>query len=105
MTTWDEILLIPEKIVKGRTGATAKHPQMDDARTVNARVESVYMQEYYTALAAGKTITVRFILYRAEWNGEMLVRYKGQDYRVVRKYEPMKHIDLIELYCAAAEGQ
>ena len=57
------------------------------ARTVMCTVESVSRTEFYNALNSGVTPEYVFRLTLAEdYQGERLVEYHGQTYRVVRTY-------------------
>lgn len=100
----DEITLIPQETKKSSTGATYQDPKRDEARSAFATVENASMTEYYTAVAAGKKTELKATLYAAEYEGETLIGYDGKEYRVVRTYRPKNRMDMIELYCEAAEG-
>ena len=59
----------------------------ETARTVYCTVQSVSRSEFYTALNAGVQPEYVFCLALAEdYQGERVVRYKGQKFRVVRTY-------------------
>ena len=74
----------------------------ETARTVYCTVRSVTRSEFYTALNAGVQPEVVFVLTLAEdYQGERVVRWKGQKYRIVRTY--MTADDGIEITCERAD--
>ena len=74
----------------------------ETARKVYCTVESVSRSEFYTALNAGIRPEYVFRLALAEdYQGERVVRYKGQKFRIIRTY--MTSDDGIELTCERSD--
>ena len=74
----------------------------ETARTVYCTVQSVSRSEFYNALNAGVQPEYVFVLALAEdYQGERVVRYKGQKFRVVRTY--MTSDDGIEITCERSD--
>ena len=74
----------------------------ETARTVYCTVQSVSRSEFYTALNAGVQPEWVFVLALAEdYQGERVVRYRGQKLRVVRTY--MTADDGIEITCERSD--
>ena len=74
----------------------------ETARQVYCTVESVSRSEFYTALNAGIRPEYVFRLALAEdYQGERVVRYKGQKFRIIRTY--MTSDDGIELTCERSD--
>lgn len=74
----------------------------ETARTVYCTVQSVSRSEFYTALNAGVQPEFVFKLELAEdYQGERVVRYKGQRLRVVRTY--VTEDDGIEITCERSD--
>lgn len=64
-------------------------------RTVYADVESVGMNEFFTAKTAGLEPEVRFVLTDySEYHGERLVEWENVKYRVIRTYVSAYKIEL-----------
>ena len=74
----------------------------EHARTVYCTVSSVRRIEFYNALNAGVQPEWVFTLALAEdYQGERIVRYKGQKLRVVRTY--VNEEDGIEITCERSD--
>ena len=74
----------------------------ETARTVYCTVQSVSRSEFYTAMNAGIQPEWVFVLALAEdYQGERVVRYKGQKLRVVRTY--VNEEDGIEITCERSD--
>jgi len=74
----------------------------ETARTVYCTVQSVSRSEFYTALNAGVQPEWVFVLALAEdYQGERIVRYRGQKLRVVRTY--VTEEDGIEITCERSD--
>ena len=70
----------------------------ETARRVYCEVRSVNRQEFYAGMNAGVQPEYVFYLALAEdYQGERVVRYKGQKFRVIRTY--MTDDDGIEITC------
>lgn len=75
----------------------------ETARTVMCNVRSVTRSEFYNALNAGVMPEYVFVLALAEdYQGERIVRYKGQKFRVVRTY--VTEEDGIEITCERSDA-
>lgn len=70
----------------------------ETARTVYCTVRSVTRSEFYNALNAGVQPEYVFVLALSdEYQGERVVRYHGQKFRIVRTY--VTEDDSIEITC------
>lgn len=70
---------------------------------VFAKKESTYGEEFYAAGQAGIAAKYKFIVNRADYNGEAEVEYNGERYPVYRTYEK-KRSEEIELHCSERVG-
>ena len=89
------------------TEAASEHGVHDavteTARTVYCTVRSVTRSEFYNALNAGVQPEYVFVLALAEdYQGERIVRYHGQKFRVIRTY--MTEDDGIEITCERSDA-
>ena len=74
-------------ITENRSGHGVHEAVTDTARTVMCTVESVTRTEFYNAMNAGIRPEYVFRLALAEdYQGERLVKFHGQKFRVVRTY-------------------
>ena len=74
-------------ITETRSGHGVHEAVTETARTVYCTVQSVTRSEYYTALNAGIMPEYVFRLSLAEdYQGERVVRFRGQRFRVIRTY-------------------
>ena len=74
----------------------------ETARTVYCTVQSVTRTEFYNALNAGIQPEYVFALALAEdYQGERVVRYRGQKYRIIRTY--LTDDDGIEITCERSD--
>ena len=74
-------------ITEHRSGHGVHEAVTETARTVYCTVQSVTRSEYYTALNAGIMPEFVFRLSLAEdYQGERVVRFRGQRFRVIRTY-------------------
>lgn len=88
------------------TENAAKHgvhtPVTETAREVYCTVQSASRSEFYTAMNAGIQPEYVFKLVLAEdYQGERVVRYNGQKFRVIRTY--MTEDDGIEITCGRSD--
>ena len=94
----DVIDLITESAAAHGVHATVT----EHARTVYCTVQSVSRSEFYNAMNAGVRPEWVFVLALAEdYQGERVVRYKGQRLRVVRTY--VTEDDGIEITCERSD--
>ena len=90
-------------LIKETASAHGVHQAVtEEARTVYCTVRSVSRSEFYNAMNAGIQPEYVFVLALAEdYQGERVVRYKGQKLRVVRTY--MTADDGIEITCERSD--
>ena len=89
-------------ITENRSAHGVHDTVTEEARTVYCTVRSVTRNEFYNALNAGVQPEYVFVLALAEdYQGERIVRYRGQRYRVVRTY--MTDDDGIEITCERSD--
>lgn len=83
---------------KGATGAPNQIIRQTD-REVFARVGSASMREAYAAKTIGRDVSLRVVIYRADYDGETELTHAGERYTIFRTYEDDARRDLVELYC------
>ena len=90
-------------LIKETASAHGVHQAVtEEARTVYCTVRSVSRSEFYNAMNAGIQPEYVFVLALAEdYQGERVVRYKGQKLRVVRTYKTAD--DGIEITCERSD--
>jgi SPP1 family predicted phage head-tail adaptor len=90
-------------LVTENAGTHGVHDTVTEtARTVFCTVQSVTRNEFYNAMNAGVQPEWVFVLALAEdYQGERVVRYKGQKLRVVRTY--VTEDDGIEITCERSD--
>lgn len=67
----------------------------ETARGVFAKLGSIGQKEFYQAHAAGLQPELKFVLADyLDYNGETLVEYNGQRYRVLRTYRAGQELEL-----------
>lgn len=71
-------------------------------RDVFAQVQSVNASEWFEGGRNGLNPEYRFTLFKYDYDGEQIVRYKGTVYQIYRTYE--RRDDEIELYCEKRKG-
>lgn len=90
-------------LIKETASAHGVHDSVtESARTVYCTVQSVTRSEFYNALNAG--VQPEFVFKLAlsdDYQGERVVRYHGQRFRVVRTY--MTSDDGIEITCERSD--
>lgn len=74
-----------------------RNPQAEAKTTVFANQKSVGYSEFYKAAQAGYETTLKFDVYKAEYDGQKLAEYNGKRYRILRTYEDPKRPDELEL--------
>lgn len=68
----------------------------DSRRDVFVNVRSVTSQEFFEANQAGMQPQLEFIMFGPDYEGERIVEYKGERYKVYRTY--IRTTDMLELY-------
>ena len=71
-------------------------------RNVFAQVNSVTASEFFDGGRNGLNPEYRFVVFFADYNGERIVRYKGESYAVYRTYHA--RADALELYVERKGG-
>lgn len=67
-------------------------------RPVCVGVKSVQRSEFYQAAGAGMRPEIVFVMWVREYNNEEAVKYKGDEYKVIRTFNPNK--EDLELICS-----
>lgn len=83
-------------------------------QTILCRVAEVGSTEFYQAKATDLKPAIKFIVKQFEYSGEKIVRFDGQDYRVMRTYTEVSRgkvyrqialkFDEVELTCEKVVG-
>lgn len=68
-----------------------------------AKAQSVKTNEFYSAVEAGLTPSVEFVVKRLNYNGEQEVEWEGVRYYVIRTIDPKSKFDIV-LVCAKKIG-
>lgn len=99
----DRIRLIPvdEGIEKGNI---TRETQESSARDVYGHCYSVGEREFYDATQAGYELDLKVRLWALDYNGERLLEWSGERYRVVREYRDREH-RTVELTCEKVKGR
>lgn len=95
----DVINLISSQWTKDANGVNRK---VDTSRQVYCNVRSVTQTEFYQASQLGFKPEYRFIVFKYDYQNEMIIEYKGVRYSVYRTY--FAENDLIELTAQKAAG-
>ena len=95
----DEITLISEITTPGEPGNAGESKTLK--ATVWANKKQAKSSEFYKAAAIGKTLTAVFEVHTEDYNGEMLIEYEGQLYRVERTFKTTP--ETIEISCTDAK--
>lgn len=93
------INLISSQWTKDENGVNRK---TDTSRQVFCNVRSVSQSEFYQASQAGLKPEYRFIVFKYDYQDEMILEYKGTRYSVIRSY--FAENDLIELTAQRTAG-
>lgn len=72
------------------------------SRDVIAEIMSQSRSEFFSAAQIGVSADIAFKLSQFDYDGELQLTYKGQNYRIYRKYEPDENY--IELYAELTTG-
>lgn len=95
----DIIKLISSSWVKDANGVNRK---AETSRQVFCNVRSVTQSEFYQAAQMGIKPEYRFIMFKYDYQNEMIIEYNGVRYSVYRTY--FAEDDLIELNAQKAAG-
>lgn len=91
----DTITLIAEATGQDTDGYQAAVPTKTE---IYANVKSVRRTEFYEALRSGITAAVVFDIFAHDYDGQRLIEYDGEVYKVERAYQTK--IDRLELTCS-----
>ncbi len=69
---------------------------------VFADAQSVYREEHYSALAAGRKVERTFVVHAEDYSGQMVVVHESKEYRVERA--PAKGLGDVVLICSLLEA-
>lgn len=99
----DAITLIPvdEGIEKGNI---TRDVQEQQARSVFGRAYSVGEREFYDAAQAGFELSLKVAVWAWDYQGERLLEWNGERYRVARIYQDRDHRK-VELTCEKVKGR
>lgn len=95
----DQLTLITQTWQNDSYGIQRKTEQ---TQTVFCNASSIGSGEFYTAAQTGLQPQYRFIVLAAEYNGQTLLQYKGEDLSVYRTYR--RSVDYVELYTEKRQG-
>lgn len=101
--TYDhELTLIRQTIPKDSNGNPLTdgigNPIINEVKTVIlCGLKSVSRNEFYNAAAAGLKPEIVFVVHGYEYNGERIVEFEDNRYRVIRTY--MTDFEEVELVC------
>lgn len=99
----DKIRLIPvdEGVEKGNI---TREVQVEQARDVLGRCYSVGEREFYDAAQAGYELAIKVAVWAWDYQGERLLEWEGERYRVARIYRDRDH-RMVELTCELVKGR
>lgn len=99
----DVVMLIPveEGIERGNI---FRNPKREAAREIFAKVGSVGEREFYDSAQAGYDLSIKAEVWIWDYEGEQILSYEGEEYRIVRTYRNDK-LRRMELYCEKAKGR
>lgn len=95
---YDEITLVEETNTQDSIGMWNK---VYTDHKVLCEVHSVTRQEFFEAGRNGMTPEYQFTVFGADYNGERVVKYKGDTYGIYRTY---RSGDYMELYVERKAG-
>lgn len=90
----NELTLLGLEVIRDEIGQEIEVPT---ETKVLCKVKSIGRTEFYAAAQTGLKPSVIFIVHGYEYNGEEKVRYKGDDYKVLRSYSTT--FEEVELTC------
>lgn len=95
----DTINLYSETITRDAFGVSQR---TTNKREVFCKVDSVTRAEFFDAGRQGLNPEYRITMFAGDYNGEVVVGYKGRTYSVYRTY--LAKTDIIELYVERKGG-
>lgn len=93
--------LIPRQVLPSATAALASMPDMERAREIWATAGNVSGADYFTAEAAGHSLSLRVSAYVIDYDAEPYVEYDSKLYEVTRTET---HGPVTDLFCEAVEA-
>ena len=78
------------------------HRELSEERKVYVSVNSVSGAEWFDGARSGLNPEYRFTMWRFDYKGEEVIKYKDQYYTIYRTY--LAKSDKIELYCEKRKG-
>lgn len=68
-----------------------------------AKVQSVRTNEFYSAVEAGLTPSIEFVIKKLNYNGEHFIKWNNELYYVIRVVDPKNKYDIV-LVCSKKMG-
>ena len=99
MDRTDVAYLIQQDYVQNGIGAFG---EIDKKRKVYVHVNSVSGAEWFEGGRNGLNLEFRFTMWKFDYQGEEVIKYKDQYYQIYRTY--LGKNDMIELYCEKRKG-
>ncbi|MBO7670725.1 MAG: hypothetical protein J6S60_09075 [Oscillospiraceae bacterium] len=99
----DRVTLIPvdEGVEKGNI---TRETREGGAREVFGHCYGVGEREFYDASQAGFELALKVRLWAWDYDGERLLEWRGERYRVARTYDDLPH-RAVELTCEKVQGR
>lgn len=95
------IYLITESIGADTIGNQV--PALTSSKKCYAKVQSVRLNEFYSAVEVGLTPSVEFVIKKLNYSGEEEIEWNNQRYSVIRVVEPKNKFDIV-LVCSKKIG-
>lgn len=97
---WRDVVdLITTKHITDSDGFSKDVP--DVRKDIYANKKSIRQSEFYQSYALGIKLDIMIEINTADYNGEELLEYESQMYRIVRTYS--KNGEIVELLCTAVK--
>lgn len=95
------IYLLTESIGEDNIGNQIS--SLTSSQKCYAKVQSVRTNEYYSAVEAGLTPSMEFVIKKLNYNGESLIEWNNEKYSVIRVVDPKNKFDIV-LVCSKKIG-
>lgn len=99
---YKEIIYL-EEFSNGEDAIGNRTSSLTSSNKCYAKVQSVRTNEYYSAVEAGLTPSVEFVIKKLNYNGESIVKWNNEMYGVIRVVEPKNKYDIV-LVCSKKIG-
>lgn len=99
MDRTDVAYLVTQDWVQDSIGV---HRELSTERKVYVQTNSVSGSEWFEGGRNGLNPEIRFTLWRFDYNGEEVIKFRDQYYTIYRTY--LARSDMIELYCEKRKG-